>query len=384
MVLETITGAKVGREPKIVEKNDVSNWWRIILLIIVIIVIIILWWIFTNPQASQHIGTLTTNHSCYMLLWTDCFLQGTPLQPPSGGRDRIPPFVDNKKHIIPQKVPKNKGTTKDIIRRPLVENWTAQKIKSIDTGTGVINSYTDNIANSQIINDKLYIRLLNERDGPTSAQLVSRLAFQGGFFSFRAKLPKGKGLWPSIWLLPFKNVAMNIVGRQRSTEEFNPYLQKEQLFKEKNPWPACGEIDIVETFGIDPYWYGTLFFGGTVNDQQKIFQAPPFPTNALIKLDWSQWHIFSLEWTVDYIAWHIDAEINHSGHISGGYLLAKVPVEDWFSLDKNGKRQLPPAPFNNPFHIILGLGAQSDWDGQEATMLVDWVKVYQQPQVNSH
>ncbi len=317
MAIDIVTGEQVSRGPTAVtEAHDVSNWWRIILLIIVIIIIIILWWIFTNPQAVKDTGIITTNNDCYMLLWKDFFTEGTPDQEPSGGRNRNPPFVQNNdKYVSSKKIPKDEKPPTDIIKRPLVENWSAQKLAPQTTGTGQINFYSDNIANSQIIKDQLHIRLLNTDAGPTSARLVTRLAFKEGFFAIRAKLPKGPGLWPSILMLPFKNVGMNIVGNQRLTDEFNPYLQEEVLFKEQNPWPSCGEIDIVETFGNDPIWYGTLFFGGStvvskmehtritkhiygprINSkvEQQIFQAPPFPCNGLIKLDLSLCHIFGV------------------------------------------------------------------------------------------
>ena len=62
----------------------------------------------------------------------------------------------------------------------------------------------------------------------TSASLITRnkASFQYGRIEVRAKLPQGKGVWPAIWTL-----GSNI--RQVR-------------------WPACGEIDLMESSGKEP------------------------------------------------------------------------------------------------------------------------------------
>ncbi len=47
-----------------------------------------------------------------------------------------------------------------------------------------------------------------------------------GRFEARIKIPKGQGMWPAFWML----------GSDIDT----------------NPWPACGEIDIMENIGKEP------------------------------------------------------------------------------------------------------------------------------------
>lgn len=49
-----------------------------------------------------------------------------------------------------------------------------------------------------------------------------------GIFEARIKLPKGKGTWPAYWMMPVNN-------------DFGT-----------NPWPLCGEIDIMEEVGYNP------------------------------------------------------------------------------------------------------------------------------------
>jgi len=69
----------------------------------------------------------------------------------------------------------------------------------------------------------------------TSARLKTHGKFATGYgrIEARLKLPRGQGIWPAFWML-----GDNI---------------------DQVPWPACGEIDIVELIGHEPgTLYGTL------------------------------------------------------------------------------------------------------------------------------
>ena len=60
-----------------------------------------------------------------------------------------------------------------------------------------------------------------------------------GRIDTRAKLPKGKGIWPAIWMLGSNDSQVS--------------------------WPACGEIDIMELQGSRPNVnIGTIHFGNSV------------------------------------------------------------------------------------------------------------------------
>ena len=62
----------------------------------------------------------------------------------------------------------------------------------------------------------------------TSARLNSRAGWTYGRIEVRAKLPRGRGTWPAIWMLPVRG----------------EYA--------KGGWPDNGEIDIMEHVGFDP------------------------------------------------------------------------------------------------------------------------------------
>ena len=62
--------------------------------------------------------------------------------------------------------------------------------------------------NLQIVDGKLVIQVkVENKEGFqfTSTRLNSRQGWTYGKFEARAKLPKGKNLWPAIWLMPLNS-----------------------------------------------------------------------------------------------------------------------------------------------------------------------------------
>jgi len=117
-------------------------------------------------------------------------------------------------------------------------------------GNGELQCYTSRPQNSYVSNGNLYLVAKPERytgsmngctnnndnscgntKDYTSARLRTKMSPTGswkyGRFEFRAKLPKGKHLWPAMWMLPTDYVYGN--------------------------WAASGEIDIVESRGQEPF-----------------------------------------------------------------------------------------------------------------------------------
>ena len=92
-----------------------------------------------------------------------------------------------------------------------------------------------------------------------------------GRFDIRAKLPKGRGSWPAIWMLG-ENISS--VG-----------------------WPKCGEIDIMEHVGYDAAGiHGSIHtetFNHTMNTQKSGSTTIPTATDSF--------HVYSLEWTPNYL-----------------------------------------------------------------------------------
>ncbi|MGN0336802.1 MAG: carbohydrate binding domain-containing protein [Lachnospiraceae bacterium] len=163
-----------------------------------------------------------------------------------------------------------------------------------------------------------------------------------GRFEARIKMPRGKGFLPAFWMMP--------------TDE-NLYGQ----------WPKCGEIDITEVHGSQPDTaYSTLHFGEPHTQRQNTY--------TLKKSDFSKdFHVYACEWEPGEIRFYIDNKLFYT-------------VNDWFTKKEGFDEVTYPAPFDQPYYIILNLAVGGSWVGypdettafgDNAQMVVDYVKVYQ-------
>ena len=80
----------------------------------------------------------------------------------------------------------------------------------------------------------------------TSAKLTTagKADWQYGKVQVRAKLPKGKGSWPAIWMMP-------------------------NDCRGDADWPLCGEIDIMEHVGWDQNRVHATIHSGLYNHRRK-------------------------------------------------------------------------------------------------------------------
>jgi len=112
----------------------------------------------------------------------------------------------------------------------------------------------------------------------TSASLTTKYkeSWLYGRVEIRAKLPTGKGMWPTIWML-----GSNI---------------------DDEGWPACGEIDIMENVGFDPdkiyVSIHTQAYNSTLNNQKSSTILVPHP--------YRYFHVYTIEWFEDRIDFYID------------------------------------------------------------------------------
>ncbi len=84
----------------------------------------------------------------------------------------------------------------------------------------------------------------------TSASLTTkdRAAWKYGRIEVRAKLPRGKGTWPAIWMLANRSDTLH--------------------------WPMCGEIDIMEHVGKEPQnVYATIHYGSKRGEHINLNSA---------------------------------------------------------------------------------------------------------------
>ena len=174
----------------------------------------------------------------------------------------------------------------------------------------------------------------------TSARINTedRFAFRYGRIEASIKLPSGQGLWPAFWMLP----------------QDSPYGE----------WAAKGEIDIVEAVNLDGSngneIFATIHYGGEfpANQSSSVTYVPgPDVTE--------DFHTYALEWDETEIRWYFDDSLY-------------AVQNNWFSTAAPY-----PAPFDQPFHILLNLAVGGNFPGFAvdtsvfpATMEVDWVRVY--------
>jgi beta-glucanase (GH16 family) len=209
--------------------------------------------------------------------------------------------------------------------------------------------YTDRLENSFVENGFLHIVAKSEsfqQDGTTlpytSARLNSKFAFTYGRVDVRAKLPEGAGTWPAIWTLG-KNITEE--GAYWETQGFGT-----------TPWPACGEIDIMEhglhsVNEVSSAIHTPSSFGGTINTatQQLTDVANDF-------------HVYSVNWSPNQITFLIDGV---------GYYTYNPAVKDantW--------------PFDLDQYLLLnvamgGAAGAVDTNFTESAMVVDYVRVFQ-------
>ena len=146
-----------------------------------------------------------------------------------------------------------------------------------------------------------------------------RFSRKFGRFEVRAKLPKGRGIWPAHWMLP-----------------------------ENGRWPP--EIDIIELLGHDPKKIHMTVHWGTypaVKRDSKSFSGPDFSRD---------FHVFAIEWEPKEVRWFVDGKKKFSTS-------AYIPQE--------------------PFFLILNTAVGGDWPGNPDRTTafpqyhdIDYVRVY--------
>lgn len=169
----------------------------------------------------------------------------------------------------------------------------------------------------------------------TSASLTTlgTANWKYGKIEVKAMMPKGQGVWPAIWTLGMNRDVLH--------------------------WPLCGEIDILEMWGLQPdiirgnFHYSLL---GKHVSEGSSKRVVPGSSNSF--------HVYGMEWTPDRIDLLIDGvkygffDINKA--TSGGY-----------------------NPYRLPHHLLLNLaiggaaGGTIDDTIFPQRMMIEYVRVYQ-------
>ncbi|QNH63587.1 glycoside hydrolase family 16 protein [Hymenobacter sediminicola] len=223
---------------------------------------------------------------------------------------------------------------------PLDQSKWAYELGGGGWGNNELQAYTNSGDNVFVSSSgSLVIQARRQQSGNnsyTSGRLVTKgkQNFQYGRIDVRAKVPKGKGVWPAIWML-----GADI---------------------DQNNWPKCGEIDIMELRGSRPKEFLSTMHYGNTTAEHRYKGITKTLTDDLS----DDFHVFSAVRSKDLIRFYLDEN--------------PQPYYTFTGADAS------PYPFNNPFFLILNVAVGGDFDGNpDATTLfpqsmqVDYVRYYQ-------
>lgn len=220
------------------------------------------------------------------------------------------------------------------------ENWAAGHVNNeLQTYTG---KEIDGKRTLEVKDGFLHINCFKGSDGKIYSGRINARPSEGwlyGYVEARICLPEGKGTWPAFWMMP-SNVDWNT-----------------------NPWPYCGEIDIMEEVGADPNQVSSSLHTGNYNHTKNTQKTHAMNCPGAE----GEFHIYALEWTADEITTYVDGKVQLKVTKSQ----MGTDHADW--------------PFHYAFYPILNLAWGGDWGGYKGvdesalpvTMKVDYVRIFQ-------
>lgn len=208
-------------------------------------------------------------------------------------------------------------------------------------GNNELQYYTNDARNVRVENGNLVIEARKdsfENKAYTSSRIISKHKgdWLYGRIEVRARLPKGKGTWPAIWML--------------STDW------------KYGDWPASGEIDIMEHVGYDPeVVHGTIHTEAYNHVKQTQKEGKITVTGAQ-----NDFHIYAVDWREDKMEFFVDNKLYHT-------------------VERDPKDDFKGWPFDQKFHLLMNIAVGGNWGGKEGVdesiwpqqMIVDYVRVYE-------
>lgn len=174
----------------------------------------------------------------------------------------------------------------------------------------------------------------------TSAKISTfgKKAIGYGKIEVRAKLPKGRGTWPAIWMLS-------------------------ESIKNRVPWPRCGEIDIMENVGKNPeeihFSIHSELYNHKINTHQTYFET--------VEGVLDDFQVFTIIWEPNFIEFYI----NDKKYVT-------------FTKGEDGRDETDLGwPYFPPYFLIINFAIGGTWGGEvddsifPQEFLIDYVKVYE-------
>jgi len=176
--------------------------------------------------------------------------------------------------------------------------------------------------------------------------------FLYGRFEVRAKLPRGQGTWPAIWMLP-----SNPFTYATTCKDDADWQSSEGC----DAWPNSGEIDIMEHVG-----YQMNHVHGTVHTKAYYWVKWEQRKGRILIDDVADaFHVYALEWSPEKIDIFVDDSLYFT------YVNENKGWEEW--------------PFDQPFHLIFNIAVGGVWGRAGGPiddsifpqrMLIDYARVY--------
>jgi beta-glucanase (GH16 family) len=224
---------------------------------------------------------------------------------------------------------KEKALDPDIFTIAVGDKWPNKELQS----------YTDKLKNLFFTEEGLNLRATYEKGTFESARIHTKgkFFFKYGRIDITARLPKGKGTWPALWM-------MSNDGRY-------------------GHWPRSGEIDIMEHVGneLDKLYLCVHTESYNHTKDSEYFNKIHIPGVS------DSFNTFSLVWTEDKIEYLLNGE----GVVT-------------YEKGEDGKDTSPKGwPFDHPFFLIMNLavggmlGGQVDKTAFPQTFTIKDIKVYQ-------
>lgn len=222
---------------------------------------------------------------------------------------------------------------------PKEEDW-GYDVGGHGWGNHELQYYTEADPDNVYVKDgKLIITARKEKkegNDYTSTRLVTRgkKDFKYVRIEVRAKLPKGVGTWPAIWMMPTDSVY--------------------------GDWPKSGEIDIMEHVGFDQNR-----IHGTLHTEKYYWKNSNQKSAQIVEENVSDsFHTYSIEWTPKIIKIYFDNTLYFT------YRNENKGRESW--------------PFDQKFYLILNIAVGGAWGGQKGVdstvfpqvLEIDSIKVY--------
>lgn len=266
---------------------------------------------FSNAQES-----FDPQKSGYVLIWQDEFDQN--------GR------VDSSKWSFENGFVRNQEL-----------QWYQEQNAKVESGHLVLSGKRESVLNPRFESGHEDWRRNRKQADYTSSSINTRgkFDFQYGVVEVRAKIDTALGMWPAIWTLGIKN-----------------------------PWPANGEIDIMEYYRVKDQ--ATILANAAWADEGQFrakWDEAKIPFTDFLKMDpeWpAKFHLWRMEWTEQTIKLFLDDQ-----------LLNEINLTE--TLNPDGFN-----PFRHPHYLLLNLAIGGNGGDPSSSIfpseyLVDYVRVYQ-------